>query len=403
MSPGANSMHLGWLLTGWIGVTALFAWYRSVDLLWGIVILLTLACITALVLPGLQLLGVQVRRLQFPRTAVRGEPQELGYELDIASRLPRFGLEIHERLGSGHTFALAAFVPHCRGRRQMRFVWTPHLRGCWPLHQLRLESRYPLGLRRSSRTLDTAPHEVVVYPDSVHLRWLPLHGDAHGAAERNRAAQRSGHGELFGLKPYVLGDEARRIHWPASARSGDIVTREYERHAGNQLWIVLELAATSHLGSDCEGTCEQMIRIAHSAVVKAHSQGVPVGMVYRVADAIKHIPAATDRSTYQHLRDTLARVQAHAQLPVHGWLQRSRDQLPVGGTWLLFNLAGEPQRTMLQDMARERSATPLLVEFDAASFAQRQSQISQPVTLRSARGLVSIVGHGGDLSGLFRP
>jgi len=391
------------ILAGWIGITALVAWQREVHLLWGIVILLLLAGSIATVLPTLQLLSVRVRRLHFPHTAALGEPQQLGYEMHIGSRLPRFGIEIHERLGSSHEFSLTAFIPRCRGRQQLFFVWTPQLRGCWQLAELRLESRYPLGLRRSYRTLDATPHEIVVYPDCVPLRWLPLHGDAHGSAAHNPAPQRDGHGEFFGLKPYTPGDEARRVHWHASARLGALVTREYERHAGQQLWIVLELAATSHLGAGTDGTCEQMIRVAHSAIVKAHSEGIPVGMLYRVADAIKSLPAATDRSTYQHLRDTLARVQAHAQLPIHGWLQRCREQLPLGGTWLIFNLAGESQRAMLQDAAREHAATPLLVEFDAQSYTRHHDLATQPATLRSAQGMVSIVARGADLSGLFRP
>jgi uncharacterized protein (DUF58 family) len=385
-----------------MGITAFIALNRGVDLLWGVVILLVFATVAAAMLPTLQLLGVRVRRLQFPATAVVGEQQNVGYEIAVRAPLPRYNLEIHERLGNAE-WALAAFVPQIQGSRQSFFVWTPRQRGCWRLTTLRLESRFPLGLMRASRTLSTAEHEVVVHPDFVHLHWLPIHGDARGITEQTQAPQRGGHGEFFALRPYSHGDEARRVHWRASARLGEVVTREYERLEGRQLWVVLELAASMHIGSGPDSTCEQMIRIAHSAIVKAHADGIPVGLLYRVADAIQRVPAAADRATYQRLRDTLARVQAHAQVPLYGWLQRFREQLPVGGTWLLFNLAGEIERAALQAAAKRNSATPLLVELDAESFARGEPTATQPVTLRSEAGIVSIVPFAADLTGLFRP
>lgn len=398
--PGAR-VH--WILAGWIGVTALVALSRGIDLLWGVVILLGFAALAAAVLPRWQLTGLRVRRWQFPRTAVVGEQQRVGYEVETPWGLPRYGIEIHERLGGSDDYSLAAFVARSHGRQQLFFLWTPRLRGCWRLENLRLESRAPLGLTRARRTLTSEEHEIVVYPDFVPLRWLPVLGDAHGASELTQAPQRGGHGEFFALKPYRQGDDARDVHWRASARAGEMVTREYQRHEGRQLWIVLELAASVHRGSGLEGTCEQMIRIAHSVIVKAHSEGIPVGLLYRVADAIKHLPASADRSTYQHLRDALARVEAHAQLPVRGWLQRFGHQLPAGGTWLLFNLEGEQQRAALQRAARQRSAAPLLVEFDTSSFARCENTTTHPATLRTAGGIVSIVPYAADLSGLFRP
>jgi uncharacterized protein (DUF58 family) len=393
----------GVILFGWIGITAFFTLSRSIDLLWGILILLVFATLVALVLPQLQLLGVRVRRLQFPLTAILGEPQRVGYEIDVPWHLPRYGLEIHERLGESEVFSLAAFVARSYRRQQRFFTWTPRQRGCWQLAELRLESRFPLGLTRGSRSLNPEEHQIVVYPDFVQLRWLPVHDEARDATERPQTPQRGGHGEFFALKPYRHGDEARRVHWRASARLGEVVTREYERDAGRQLWIVLELAAAMHIGTGSDGTCEQMIRIAHSAIVKAQSDGIPVGLLYRVADTLRRVPAAADRSTYQHLREALARVQPHAQLPVHGWLERFRDQLPAAGTWLIFNLAGSAQRAALQNTVQQHDATPLLVEFDKPSFLALQPGRAHPETLRSTQGMVSIVPYGGDLTELFRP
>lgn len=394
--------RLYWLLAGWIGLTAGIALLRRVDLLWAIVVLLVFATVAAAALPHLQLRGVRVRRLQFPRTAVVGEAQQIGYEIQVPWGPPRYGLEVYERLNDSEQAALAAFIPRSRGRQELFFMWTPTLRGRWRLKGLQLESRYPLGLLRAQCALPADEHEVVIYPDFVQLPWLPVEGDAHGSTERKLVTQRGGHAEFFALKPYSPGDEARRVHWRASARLGEMVTREYERAEGKQLWVVLELAASVHVGNGSDSTCEQMVLIAHSAIVKAHAEGIPVGLLYRVADAIQCIPASADRATYQQLRDTLANVHAHAQLPIRGWLERFHEQLPLGGSWLLFNLEGQSQRAALLSAARQRGAIPLVVEFDVSSFARRQQSTAQPATLKSAAGMVSIVPYAADLTALFR-
>lgn len=398
---GLHGLH--WILLGWMGITAGFALTRDLDVLWGVVMLLAFGTAAGTVLPMVQLLGVRVRRLQFPTTACAGEPQRVGYDIEARWHLPRYGLEIHEQLGSSDEFSLAAFVSRSRGRQQWFFTWTPPQRGCWRLADLRLESSYPLGLARSRRRLASEEHEILVYPDFVQLSWLPVHGEAQGSSERLQAPQRGGHDEFLALQPYRPGDEARRVHWRASARLGEVVTREHERHAGRQLWILLELSAAMHVGEGSAGTCEQMIRIAHSAIVKAQSEGIPVGLLYRVADTLMRVPASADRSTYQQLREVLARVQPHVQLPIRGWLETCREQLPAGGTWLIFNLAGAAQRAQLQRAVRSHTATPLLVEFDTQGFAARRQATARPATLRSADGMVSIVPYAADLTSLFHP
>src|ERR1044071_7477598 len=147
--PGIR-MH--WILAAWISIVASIALGGRIEVLWSIVILLIFAGVAAALLPQLQLLGVRVRRLQFPLSCVVGKRHRVGYEIETASRLPRYGIEIHERLDSDE-WSLAAFVPHNQGKQQLFFDWTPRHRGCWRLAELRLESRYPLGLARGHRVL----------------------------------------------------------------------------------------------------------------------------------------------------------------------------------------------------------------------------------------------------------
>lgn len=392
-----RAIPLGGLLLAWIAVTALIALNRGIDLLWGVALLIAVATLVAGLLPKLQLRGIHARRVAFPTTAIVGRPETISYEIDARGWWARYGLEIFDHLNGETSASPTAFLSSVRGKRTYAFAWTPQARGCWQLRDLALESRYPLGLTRARRGIATETHEITVYPDFVPLRWLPVQNDAHPRFERMVSPRRGGHDEFFALKQYSPGDERRAIHWRASARHGELVVKEYEHQQDRQLWIVLDLAESAHVGSGAQGTCEQMIRIAHSIAVKARELEIPVGLVYRVADAILQVPAAADRATYFSIREVLARINKHAQLPLARWAQRFREQLPSGGTWIVFNLAADAERAALEAVARQRMAVSLFVEFAKEGTHERVQ------TRRVSHSLVSTVPFGVDLSELFEP
>ena len=399
----ARSIPLGRLLLAWIAITALIALNRGIDLLCGVVLLLTVATATAALLPKLQVRGVSVRRASLPKSAVVGVAESIAYQVEVRGPWARYGIEILDRLDGETSVVPTAFIAGVRGARTFTYSWTPRMRGAWQLRDLIIESRYPLGLTRARRVVATEPVEIVVYPDFVRLHWLPVQHAAHPRFEQLASPRRGGHDEFFGLKPYRSGDERRNIHWRSSARAGEWVVKEYEHQQDRRLWIVLDLAETGHEGSGPASTCEDMIRIAHSIAVKAQESEIPVGLLYRVADAVHQVSAAADRGTYLQIRDALARVNTHAQLPLATWLHRSRDQLPSGGTWVLFNLGDLSQRSRLESIVQQRAATSLFVEFDKHSYAAPRDTSERIRTHASSRAIVTRVPCGADLSELFKP
>jgi uncharacterized protein (DUF58 family) len=398
-----RSIPLGGVLIVWIGVTALIALNRGIDLLWGMTMLLLLATVIAALLPSLQVRGVHVRRMDFPASAVVGERSVIRYEVHAKGWLPRYGVEIHDNLAGEGSLAPTAFLTKVGRTRIHSFGWTPRQRGCWQLREVNIQSRYPLGLTRASQRIDAGAQQIIVYPDFVRLTSLPVSNDAHPRFEQMISQRRGGRDEFFGVRQYTAGDEPRSIHWRASARLDAIVVKEFEHQQDRQLWIVLDLAENQHAGRGATGTVESMIRVAHSIAVKACEDGIPVGLVYRVADSLRHVPAGADRATYHLIRDALARVNAHAQVPLARWLQRLQGQLPAGGTWVMFNLGGADQRASLARVATGRSATALFIEFDKASFAKGEPGVDARIrTQNTSHYAVSTVALGADVRQLFR-
>ncbi|GAB4265466.1 MAG: DUF58 domain-containing protein [Deferrisomatales bacterium] len=125
---------------------------------------------------------------------------------------------------------------------------------------LRVETRFPLGLFRAWAVLEPGP-ACVVYPRPGPLQPPPGASGRWGADGAGGAGQE----DFSGLRPYVPGDPPRRIHWKASARSGDWLAKVFRGGGGEPLW--LDWAELPHL--DSEERLSQLCRWA----LEAHRAG----------------------------------------------------------------------------------------------------------------------------------
>jgi uncharacterized protein (DUF58 family) len=179
------------------------------------------------------------------------------------SRLPKVWLEVEDR----------ASVPGHRARRVLTLgsrgveAWnydTPALRrGLYELGPLTITATDPFGFFRFRRSFGQ-PISVLVYPNAPELPnfYIPpanLPGDG-----RFRRRTQNVTPNVAGLRPYAPGDSYNRIHWPATARTGNLMVKLFELDPASDVWIVLDLHAPVHVGEDLEGTEEAAVTIAAS-------------------------------------------------------------------------------------------------------------------------------------------
>lgn len=150
---------------------------------------------------------------------------------------------------------------------------------------LPLDARMPHVLRVGRRGgHDLGPYSVIVRDvlglfhlrrtvvDDLHLTGLPVVAEMSPGAQRATgitregalsAAASPGIGEIGPIaRPYSSGDDIRRIHWRASARTGRLMTREDEPAAGQSAVVVLDTTRREHLTSQVED-----MLVSHAATV----------------------------------------------------------------------------------------------------------------------------------------
>lgn len=118
-------------------------------------------------------------------------------------------------------------------------------------------------------------HEFFVWPRRLPVSWgqrgLPraLEGTVSGGLQSDPLS-------FAGLRPYVMGDDVRLIHWPTVARSGDLVVRRTPDLSPSRLDVYLEARSDRWDAA----RFEHGVSIAASLLESADLSGIPWGLMF---------------------------------------------------------------------------------------------------------------------------
>lgn len=130
-----------------------------------------------------------------------------------------------------------------RSRPGERVVARPHRlaarRGVFSGGEGVFETGPPFGFLVSKRKIE-AGASLIVRPRTVVLEQFPLIASSSAPSSDLRDRPRAGMGDEFlGVRQYRPGDPMRSIHWRSTARTGQLVVREYEETAQERCRIIL--------------------------------------------------------------------------------------------------------------------------------------------------------------------
>jgi uncharacterized protein (DUF58 family) len=147
----------------------------------------------------------------------------------------------------GTVGASMALGPVAPGERQDAGYRLPPLRrGQLHVGPLTAEVVDPFGLARR-RVATVAERAITVLPAIDPAPQPPLGGGRHEplAGLSRRVAAASGVADLVTLRPYVVGDDLRRVHWPATAHADELQVRRDEDRWQGHVVVLLDTRAES--------------------------------------------------------------------------------------------------------------------------------------------------------------
>ena len=189
---------------------------------------------------------LSVRRRVTPRRVHIDSPCRVDLEVRNESRRRTPELTAEEPFGDEGVAAamvVPALAPGSAGRAAYQV--PTHRRGRYRLGPLRLRLEDPFGLARLDR-VGAGGGSVLVYPRIEALPGLPPAAgqDPHsGTLARTTRTQGE---DFFALRPYELGDDLRRVHWPSTARADELMIRQVELPWQHRVSVFLDARRSVH-------------------------------------------------------------------------------------------------------------------------------------------------------------
>jgi uncharacterized protein (DUF58 family) len=168
------------------------------------------------------------RRLA-PRRAFPGNRVKVDIEVHNRGQRRTSLLLLEDRLpstlGASARAVMGSLPP--RERQSVSYHLIPRNRGRYRIGPLSAAVSDPFDLARRHVELP-GRQELIVYPEVEDLERTPSSPPTGSAGESStRQLYRSGD-EFYTMRSYEVGDDLRRIHWPSTARSGELMIRQDE-------------------------------------------------------------------------------------------------------------------------------------------------------------------------------
>lgn len=260
------------------------------------------------------------------------EGQSLRVTLRITNHLPfplwglmigeRFLLDTHanmsgqaDGLESAETMAALARVP-AWSITEFHWDFAPQHRGRFPHSGARLATGFPFGVWQSSRWIN-CEQTATVWPHVPQLREVLVVKQLQAVGEQAYEDRAGEEGDFLGLRAYRDGDALRKIHWPQTVRSGNLVVRESEKAVNRQLTVLVDVAdltgpaqprgslhasAGNTTGTARDTEAEGRLRVALSLTETLWN----LGFTIRLQLGYQTWEASSDRRSVQALMDALA-------------------------------------------------------------------------------------------------
>jgi uncharacterized protein (DUF58 family) len=294
----------------------LAAWAFGSEVLYPVAIGLVLAVLAA---------ALWVRVLQRPmtlrRTLGRGErlagddvPVQLELEAEVL--VPSGTLLLREtiaRLGERET-PLVRRHGRLRGRYLLRRV----PRGRFPIEETEVVIEDPFGLERVAVSLP-AGASILVYPRLVDVDRLFSESGARTPEGRRLLMRRPTGFDLHSVRDYQQGESLRRVHWPTTARRGQLMVKELEDSPRDETAVLLDAEAGSVVGTAPDSSFELAVRAAGS-IVKSHAhRGRRAGLIVNGLRPAYQRVHSVDGDWHRAL-EILAAVEADGHAPLANML-----------------------------------------------------------------------------------
>ncbi len=337
---------------------------------------------------------IDIRATLAPDPAIEGDSISLRVDAGPRSWLP---------LGSAAVTGTLAGVGDYECRLQRRDgrltgeVALGHLpRGRYDGSEARFELRDPLGLEVRSRPLGTVV-TTLVQPRLVELQSVfDDAGRMQGDSRRLLLRRPSGF-DFHSVREYEQGESLRRVHWPTTARRGQLMVKELEDAPRESLVVVLDCDPAGEAGCSPRSSFDAAVRAAGS-ILRAHVARGRRAVLVTTAERESVTCAPSLESDFQSVLAALAIAKANAPHDLARFLDHPpRTVSQCAEVVFVTATQSTAASRRLLELASRRAVS--LAWVDAPSYARRSSGPVPALLQLSAAGIpLAVIRYGEDLA-----
>jgi uncharacterized protein (DUF58 family) len=332
-----------------------------------------------------------VQRGSGDREHVEGDDVPVVVELHPTGEVLPAAVTLKERVGR---LGEQRHLLRRSGRRlSVRYVLERVPRGRYAFEDVRAELSDPFALERAVVPLP-APGALLVYPRLVELGSLFSEAGAASHDGRRFLLRRHTGFELHGVREYEQGESLRRVHWPSTARRGQLMVKELEDSPRDEVAVVLDADARAVVGD----SFDVEVRAAGSLVDAYLRRGRRAVLVINSERReVQHVHSAA--ADWRRALELLAAVEPTGELPLSRLL--AEEDNPAARALELVVVTARIDAALVDRLAqRSLSRRKVsLVYVDPASF---NGVVAKPepglLRLQTAGVAVAVVRDGDDLA-----
>lgn len=223
--------------------------------------------------------------------------------------------------------------------------------------------------------------DIIIHPPIDNDLPIPLpSGQSHGRA-RSRDRAWNATNNAASVRSYNRSDPYRWIHWPTTARRGDLFVRQFDLDAAGDIWILVDMTAANQLGEGSESTEEVAVLLAASLAARAEMQQRQVGLVAYGRNP-HLIPPGRGQGQQWRIMRTLALLHADGESSLAAALRDLGRVVGRGSALITITASGDGD--WLPELLRlnQRGVQSSVILLDRASFGGDSNASLRPLLLQ---------------------
>jgi uncharacterized protein (DUF58 family) len=219
-------------------------------------------------------------------------------------------------------------------------------RGIYTVGPARLDSGDLFGFYEQAKEAGQV-ERLVVFPPLLPVSEMELPAEDPFGDRRSRRRLFEDPNRPMGVRQYHPEDSFRRVHWPATARTGQLQVKVFQPTSGQVMVVCLNVSTFArHWEGVYPELMEHLVQVAATLVNQGVKEGYKVGLIANGclahADQPFCIPPGRSPQQLARLLEALAGVTSVVTAPFERFLLREAPRVPFGATLVILTAINTP-------------------------------------------------------------